>query len=399
MPSASSETVTFSMNASEFTLLATFMAPLGLDESVGESVWVTGGADGTRRWIATSGKVTAVVDESGLDDSPLASSHIWAYPIAEQALILLGRLFATNDEVHLSISDDHIRLVTTHHDVVIPQIDRQRLPPSHPCSPSPIGVTVNASDLFTMLTTAALWPGGGTPPDHDPLITCTFDPDCRLLVLTPHWGHPTLGYASYRLSATPNFPPTKGTDNSAFTAFNLFHQAIIHSLRDPVHAARIGEITVHQPTIGTHQHCLTGAQWMIQLPIIADISPWGHDLDDVLGSTPHFWIDPQCVRLNPPELSPGGINLEAMAPGLPSSAQIYRLTSEILPIVAPSTALLQEINDFNRRSIGYLLLIDGARLIARRDLSRNDYADLGHQIDLFVKDVSGLSALFAAWAF
>ena len=250
-----------------------------------------------------------------------------------------------------------------------------------------------------MMSAATAWPGGGAPPERDPVITCSFDAERQQLVISPDWGDVALGDATYRLSATITSPTTNGADDHFFAPFNLFHTAIMHSLRDPAHAARIGEITVHQPTPDTGQHCLTGSRWILQLPTLPDISPWGQDLEEVLDNTPYFWVDPQRVRLNPAELSPGWIDLEALAPLPANPVQRYRLTYDILPVVIPTLDLFHEINDANRQACGYQVLIDGSRLIARRDLTHYEYVDLDHHVNLFVKNVVGLSALYAAWAF
>ena len=399
-PAAPFETVTFSISASEFGLLSTFMAPLGIDESKGESVWVIGRANGSRQWIATAGDRTAMISEFGLEthtQSP-RSSFDWSFPVAEHVLILIGKLLNTADEISLTISDQHVHIATAQCEVTLPHAERRRIPPLPPiaaCSPA---VTVSAADLFLILSSATAWPAGGTTPDYEPIVSCAFDADRQQLVIAPHWGDETIGEPSYRVPATSSGARSASDEH---LAFNIFHSAFLGFLRDPHTATRLGDITIHQPLPGEQHHRISGRQWMIHLPVVPDISPWGRNLGDLLPETFFFWLDSRRVRLVCPELSPGHVDLEAISSPA-SVASIspyrYRLTYEIQSHVSPSVYLFDEINDFNRLATGCQLVIDGSRLIARLHLTEADLNNLEIMIESFVQSVTGLSTLFAALA-
>jgi len=401
-PSASSETVTFPMTAGEFALLAAFMAPLGIDESKGESVWVTGHSNGTRQWIATGGSVTAVINDSGIRDCESDDSHRafeWTYPVPEHILILLGKLFTVTDEISLSVSDESVRLSTTQHEVALTQVARHRVPPSPLRRSTSNGVTVSGADLWMMLLSASSWPGGGPTPDCEPIVSCAFDPEHRQLVLSPQWSGKEIGPGNYRLPATPTVKASMNVPVTNFAPFNLAHAPIVQTLRDLPNATRIGDVTIHPPAPGAKHHILSGEQWILQLPILDDIRPWGHDLDEVLSDIPFIWVDPQCVRLITAALSPGHIDLEAITSCSPRHANTYRLTYEILPSVVPTLTLYEEINAFNSTAIKCRLVIEESRLIARRHVSAADYNNLENHIDSFIAEVDGLATLYSALKF
>lgn len=399
-PSASSDTVTFRVTASEFALLASFMAPLGIDESKGESVWVTGCAQGTRQWIATGGSVTAVINDSGIWESGANEPHPafdWAYPIPEHVLILLGKLFACTDDISLTISDECVRVSTAQHEVTLTQVTRHRVPPLPPYRDTTPGLTVKGADLWMMLSSATAWPGGGLTPEHEPIVSCSFDSERRQIVLAPQWSGHDIGPGDYRFTATPTSSSSDSSDT--FVPFNLAHTPIALTLRDFATATRIGDITIHPPAPGAKHHVMIGEHWILQLPILDDIQPWGHDLDDVLANIPFIWIDPQCVRLITQAVSPGHIDLEAVTTKPPHQGNDYRLTYEILPSVVPTLALYDEINAFNSTATRCRLLIDDSRLIARRHVSAADYLDLEDHVDSFIAEVDGLATLYSALAF
>jgi len=399
-PAAPFETVTFSISAAEFGLLSTFMAPLGIDESKGESVWVTGRTNGLRQWIASAGDRTAVVGESGLETRPQSRNLFfdWSFPVAEHVLILLGKLLNSTEEITLTISDEHVRIVTAQYEVTLPHTERPRIPPLPPVAVNSPAVTVSAVDLFMMLSSATAWPAGGTTPDYEPVVSCAFDADRQQLVIAPQWGDESIGEPSYRVPANSTV-----AHNSAdkHLAFNILHTAILGFLRDPHTAMRLGDITIHQPLPGEQHHQISGPQWLIHLPIVHNVSPWGRNLDDLLPDTFFIWVDARRVRLVCPELSPGHVELEAISSPA-SIASIspyrYRLTYEVQSNIAPSVYLYDEINDFNRLATGCQLVIDGSRLIARVHLTEGELDNLENLVGSFVQSVTGLNTLFAALA-
>lgn len=399
-PSVPSETVTFRVTSSEFALLASFMAPLGIDESTGESVWVTGSADGTRQWIASGGEVTAVIAESGLRGPGTCEprpTFEWAYPVPEHVLILLGKLFTSTDDISLTVSDESVCVSTAHHEVTLTQVTRHRVPPSPPSRCPTPSVTVSATDLWVMLVSASAWPGGGPTPDHEPVVSCAFDPERRQLVLSPRWSGKDIGPSDYRFTATPL--ANSGDLSPAFTTFNLSHSPLVQTLRDFTNAARIGDVTIHSPTPGSKHYVVTGEHWMLQLPTLDAIQPWGHDLDEVLSNIPFVWIDPQCVRLITAAVSPGHIDLEAVTTKSPRHGNAYRLTYVILPSVAPTLELYDEINAFNSTATQGHLVIENSRLLARRHVPAEEYLDLEEHIDAFIAEIDGLATLYSAMAF
>lgn len=401
-PSASSETATFPVTASEFALLASFMAPLGIDERKGESVWVTGHSNGTRQWIAAGGSVTAVINESGIRDYRTINSlqaFEWAFPVPEHVLILLGKLFSSTDDIFLTVSDECVRVSTAQHDVTLTQVTRHRVAPLPTyCAATP-GVTVSGADLWIMLMSATAWPGGGPTPDHEPIISCSYDSEHRQLVLSPRWSDIEIGSAQYRFSAVPTANASAFSSATFFPPFNLTAAPIVQTLRDLPNATRIGDVTIHPPALGNNYHLMSAENWLLNIPIVEAIQPWGHDLDDRLGCIPFEWRGAQWVVLTPAALCPGHIDLEAVAGKPAHHGNSYRLTYEILPTVVPTLALYDEINSFNCTAAQCSLLIEGSRLIARRCLSVAEYVDLEELIDSFVAEVAGLATLYSALAF
>jgi hypothetical protein len=398
-PSASSEIVTLCITPSEFALLATFMAPLGINESKGESVWVTGCTNGPREWIATAHDVTAVISPNGRTDSSHRRGHSfeWAYPISEHILILLGKIMAVSDDVMLALSDDRVAISTARFNATMAQISRPRIPPLRPPNSSQTGLTVNAAELLMMLTSVATWPAGGFTPEHEPIVTCRYDFQQQCLTLLPNWGDVTIGRPRYQIPATISIETD--TNPAKFAPFNIHHRTLMNFLRDPLTSSRIGDITLHQPAPGTHQHCLSGSHWIVHLPIIGDIDPWGHDLEEVLAEIPLYWVDPQRVQLAPPQLAPARLDLEALVIRDAFALYRYRLTFEILSNVIPTVHLYEEINDFNQTASGCQLVIEKSSLIAQRQLTDRDYESLRDHVLAFIASMTGLAPLFSALAY
>ena len=104
--------VTFAMTQPEFQLLATFMAPLRFEESLGQSVWVGSRMDGGRTWTAHANGTTSVV-EIGPDPAITEGDDgLWSYPIPENLLVTIGKIFLSFDEVIVTLSDDTATIAT-----------------------------------------------------------------------------------------------------------------------------------------------------------------------------------------------------------------------------------------------------------------------------------------------
>ncbi|MBM3828826.1 MAG: hypothetical protein FJW09_09310 [Actinobacteria bacterium] len=383
--------VTFAMSPPEFKLLATFMAPLHFDESNGESVWVSRRVDGSRTWTAHANGTTSVIEiRDGIES--LNETDPWAFPIPENLLIAIGKIFLTYDEVIVTLSDDTATIATDEITITVAQNPHAHQPAIPPMSESVCEVSVDASNLWIVLTTARMWPAGGDGNGMNPPLVCTFDIEKGLLRLSADWT--TIGLGIHQFDTKAEFG---NLEPGAFLPrFNFPHSALLDILRDPVAAGRMSEITIHANTTGEGFILLEGDNWKLHVPALADVDHWGHDLDAVIGGIDYEWANSTLVHVLSPELTRGVIELRALPAREGGGPFKYRVSYELLNDVVPTLDLYNELNSLNEGAAGCRLVVDGNRVVALSDLTQENYELLESHVNAFARDVSALPPLLGA---
>lgn len=383
--------VTFAMTPPEFQLLATFMAPLRFDESSGESIWVSRRIDGSRTWTAHANGTTSVIEISDENEST-SDVEPWSFPIPENLLISIGKIFLTYDEVIVTLSDDTATIATEEITISVAQNPHAHIPAIPPMSESVCEVSVDASNLWILLSTARMWPAGGEGHGMNPPLVCTFDIDNGLVRLSADWT--AVGLGVHQFDTKANFG---NLEPGAFLPrFNFPHSALLDILRDPVSATRMSDIVIHANTTGEGFILFEGDNWKLHVPALPNVSHWGHDLESVIGGIDFQWANCALVHVLSPELSHGIIELSA----LPASDQTgpfkYRVSYEVLDDVVPTIDLYNELNSLNEGTAGCRLVIDGHRVVAMSDLTQENYEQLETHVNAFARNVSALPPILGA---
>ena len=386
---STTSTVTFAMSQSEFHLLATFMAPLRFDEALGQSVWVSTRPDGGRAWTASANGSTSVITVSG-DDTSVATDEAWSFPIPENMLVTIGKVFISYDSIILTLSDDTATITTEGISISMPQNPRAATPALPPRTDSVCSAKVDASDLWVVLSAARMWPAGGDGNGMNPPLECWFDIENRRLEFSVDWSVIGLGVHRHTVAATFGFLVPGATA----PRFNFPHSAVLEILRDPVSCHRMGDIEIHASTTGEGYMTLTGENWQLHVPALPKVAHWGHDLDEVIDGIEYEWADCSLVHVHSPELAQGVLELRALPEG--SGLYKYRVSYDVLDDVIPTIALYDEINKLNEHSTGCRLVVDGSRVKAVCDLTQENYEQLGTHVNAFARNVSGLSPLLGA---
>jgi hypothetical protein len=177
--------------------------------------------------------------------------------------------------------------------------------------------------------------------------------------------------------------------------FNIAHSAILKLLRDPMAAEKFGQVKLHLSPEGLSHMRLSGENWAMYVPAIANVKQWGHDLDDVVGDIPYVWEDCSRVSLMFPDLEQGIIELSALPDEPRYGHYKYRASYEIQDDVIASADLYREINAINEGTAGCRIVVDGNRLVAVADLTQDNYQHLSSYIYSFSNSVSGLSPILS----
>lgn len=380
---------TFAMSPPEFQLLATFMAPLRFDESTGQSVWVSGRSGGRRAWTAHANGTTSTIeitDGTAIDDEP------WSFPIPENLLITIGKIFLTYDEVIVTLTENTATIETEEITISVAQNPRAKNPSIPPMTESTCEATIDASNLWILLSTARMWPTGGDGNGMNPPLVCEFDIDNGRVRFSVDWSVVGLGVHQFETKAT------FGTlePGAALPRFNFPHSALLDILRDSLSASRMSEITIHACTTGEGYMLLEGDNWQLHVPALANVEHWGHDLDTVLGDIEYEWENCTLVRVLSPELVCGVIELRALPDDEHSGPFKYRVSYEVMDDVVPTLDLYNELNALNEGVPGCRLVVEGSRVVAVSDLTQENYEHLGSHVNAFARNVSGLSPLLTA---
>jgi len=384
--------VTFAITQSEFQLLATFMAPLRFEESQGQSVWVGSRSDGGRVWTAHANGTTSVV-EVGPDPAVTSNGEAhWSYPIPENLLITIGKLFLTFDNVVVTLSDETATIATDEISITVDQNPRAKVPAIPPATESQCVAKVDASNLWILLSAARMWPAGGDGDGMNPPMMCQFDLPHGVVRFSADWTAVGLGVHQY--STVAEFGEL--TPGASLPRFNFPHSAVLEVLRDPLSANRMRTVSLHATTTGEGYILLEGENWKLHVPALADVDHWGHDLDAVIGGIDYEWANSTLVHVLSPELSRGVIELRALPTHDGGGPFKYRVSYEVLNDVVPTIDLYNELNSLNEGVAGCRLVVDGNRVVALSDLTQENYEQLERHVNAFARDVSCLSPLLGA---
>jgi hypothetical protein len=384
--------VTFAMTQPEFQLLATFMAPLRFEESLGQSVWVASRMDGGRTWTAHANGTTSVV-EIGPDPATTEGDHgPWSYPIPENLLVTIGKIFLSFDEVIVTLSDDTATIATDEISITVDQNPHAKVPAIPPTSESVCVATVDSSNLWILLSAARMWPAGGDGNGMNPPMVCDFDLENKVVRFSADWS--AIGLGVHQFSTVAHFGDL--TPGAALPRFNFPHSAVLEVLRDPVSAHRMSSVTIHATTSGEGFILLEGENWTLHVPALANVDHWGHDLDAVIGGIDYEWANSTLVHVLSPELNHGVIELRALPKGDRTGPFKYRVSYEVMDDVIPTIDLYNELNSLNDGVAGCRLVVEGNRVVAMSDLTQENYEQLESHVSAFARNVSGLSPLLGA---
>ena len=384
--------VSFTITPGEFELLATFMAPMQFNEIAGASIWVTSHG-GWREWLVTANGITTVVfsREDELGRVGIEQDESWAFPIPEHALVTMGKFSVSSSNMSVTLSDDWVTLSSDTYSMSVSQNPNAKCPPIIPHVESIFTPTVDAAGLWTMLSSARVWPTGGMANGMNTPMRCLCDFENRQLVFQCDWTVVDAGVHEYRMPAEFDMLP----DGVELKPFNIPHSAILKLLRDPMAAEKFGPIKIHISPEGVRHMKLAGENWAVYVPTIPNVQQWGHDLDEVVGDIPYIWEDCSRISLMFPELDKGIIELSALPNESRFGKYKYRATYEILDDVIPSVELYSELNAINEGTAGCRIIVDGTRLVAVTDLTQDHYQQLSSYINAFSTSVSGLSPILS----
>ncbi|MFZ9931371.1 MAG: hypothetical protein ACO3GZ_11245, partial [Ilumatobacteraceae bacterium] len=379
----------FAMTPPEFQLLATFMAPLRFDESTGESIWVTGRSGGRRAWTAHANGTTSVIeitDGTAVDDDP------WSFPIPENLLITIGKIFLTYDQVIVTLTEETATIETEDLTITVAQNPHAKIPSIPPMTESVCEATVDASNLWILLSTARMWPAGGDGNGMNPPLVCEFDLENHVVRFSADWTAVGLGVHRFETKAQfGNLEP-----GATPPRFNFPHSALLDILRDPVSAGRMSDVTIRANTTGEGHIHLEGDNWQLFVPALSNVEHWGQDLDAVLGDIEYEWANCALVHVLSPELVCGVIELRALPDSDQTGPFKYRVSYEVMDDVIPTIDLYNELNALNDGVAGCRLVVEGTRVVAMSDLTQENYEHLGTHVNAFARKVSGLSPLLSA---
>ena len=385
--------VSFVITPGEFELLATFMAPMQFKEDTGASIWVTS-REGLREWLVTANGITTVVfsREDELGRYGIEDSEAWAFPIPEHVLVTMGKfsMSATEElsrDMTVTLSDEWVTLTYNTYSMSVSQNPNAKCPPMVPQVESLLTTTVDPTGLWTMLSSARVWPTGGMANGMNTPMRVTCDFAHNQLVFQADWTVVQAGVHEYRMPA--EFETLQ--PGVELKPFNIAHSAILKLLRDPMAAEKFGQVKLHLSPEGLSHMKLSGENWAMYVPAIANVKQWGHDLDDVVGDIPYVWEDCSRVSLMFPELEQGIIELSALPDEPRYGHYKYRASYEIQDDVIASADLYREINAINEGTAGCRIVVDGNRLVAVADLTQDNYQQLSSCIYSFSNSVSGLS--------
>jgi len=390
--------VTFTITPGEFELLATFMAPMQFNESAGASIWVTSHG-GWREWLVTANGITTVVfsREDELGRFGIEQDEAWAFPIPEHALVTMGKFSlsltdTSSSNMSVTLSDDWVTLSSDTYSMSVSQNPNAKYPPIIPHVESIFTPTVDAAGLWTMLSSARVWPTGGMANGMNTPMRCLCDFENQQLVFQSDWTLVDAGVHEYRMPAEFEKLP----DGVELKPFNIPHSAILKLLRDPMAAEKFGPIKIHISPEGVRHMKLAGENWAIYVPTIPNVQQWGHDLDEVVGDIPYIWEDCSLIKMFYPDLEQGEISLSALPNESRYGLYKYRVTYQVLDDVVPTLALYGELDAINELSAGCRVVIEGTRVLAVADLTQENYLHLNSHIEAFASNVAGLGPILSA---
>jgi len=390
--------VTFTITPGEFELLATFMAPMQFNESTGASIWVTSHG-GWREWLVTANGITTVVfsREDELGRFGIEQDEAWAFPIPEHALVTMGKFSlsltdTSSSNMSVTLSDDWVTLSSDTYSMSVSQNPNAKYPPIIPHVESIFTPTVDAAGLWTMLSSARVWPTGGMANGMNTPMRCLCDFENQQLVFQSDWTLVDAGVHEYRMPAEFEKLP----DGVELKPFNIPHSAILKLLRDPMAAEKFGPIKIHISPEGVRHMKLAGENWAIYVPTIPNVQQWGHDLDEVVGDIPYIWEDCSLIKMFYPDLEQGEISLSALPNESRYGLYKYRVTYQVLDDVVPTLALYGELDAINELSAGCRVVIEGTRVLAVADLTQENYRHLNSHIEAFASNVAGLGPILSA---
>ena len=394
--------VSFTITPGEFQLLATFMAPMQFNESTGASIWVTSHG-GWREWLVTANGITTVVfsREDELGRYGIEQDESWAFPIPEHVLVTMGKFSmslsdmslsdASSGDMNVTLSDDWVTLTNNSYSMSVSQNPNAKCPPMIPHVESLLVANVDPTALWTMLSSARVWPTGGMANGMNTPMRATCDFTRNQLVLQADWTVVDAGVHEYRMPAEFDQLP----EGVEFKPFNIPHSSILKLLRDPMAAEKFGPVKMHIAPEGIGHMKLSGENWAMYVPTIPNVKQWGHDLDEVVGEIPYVWEDCSRVSLMFPELDHGVIELSARPDESRFGKYKYRATYEILNDVIPSVELYCELNAINEGTAGCRVVVDGNRIVAVTDLTQDHYEQLSSYINAFSTSVIGLAPILS----
>lgn len=385
--------VSFNITPGEFELLATFMAPLHFNESAGASIWVTS-HDGIREWLVTASGITTVVfsRENELGRTGIESGESWAFPVPEHLLVTMGKFSISSDEMLITLSDLTVSLSSDRYSMTVSQNPHAKCPPVVPEVESLLEVNVEPVGLWTMLSSARVWPTGGKANGMNTPLHCLADFDRGQLVFRADWSIVEAGVHEYRMPA--EFAPR--TEGVEITPFAVAHSAILRVLRDPASAEKFGTITLHWSPDAMKHMKLSGENWAVYVPTIPNVAQWGHDLDEVVGDITYIWEDCSRISMVFPDLDKGFIELHALPKEPRFGIYKYRASYEILADVIPTVELYRELNALTEGTAGCRVIVDDNRLVAVCDLTQENYQQLNAHIHAFSQSVGSLEPLLSA---
>ena len=389
--------VSFTITPGEFQLLATFMAPMQFNESTGASIWVTSHG-GWREWLVTANGITTVVfsREDELGRYGIEQDESWAFPSPEHVLVTMGKFSmslsdSSSGDMNVTLSDDWVTLTSNSYSMSVSQNPNAKCPPMIPHVESLLVANVDPTALWTMLSSARVWPTGGIANGMNTPMRTTCDFTRKQLVLQADWTVVDAGVHEYRMPAEFEKLP----EGVELKPFNIPHSSILKLLRDPMAAEKFGPIKMHIAPEGVGHMKLSGENWAMYVPTIPNVQQWGHDLDEVVGDIPYVWEDCSRISLMFPELDNGIIELSALPNDSRFGKYKYRATYEILDDVIPSVELYRELNAINEGTAGCRIIVDGTRLVAVTDLTQDHYQQLSSYINAFSTSVSDLSPILS----
>jgi len=372
---------TIQITHEEFHLLGTFVSPLRFNESLGESVWVHANGKRQRVWTASCGDTTSTIT---IDDGSVAPGETWCFPVPEVLLVNAGRFFMFGESINLVLDHETAELRCDKASIKVsqnPKALRPVVPVSYGGVPS---ATVDGMGLWALLGMIGDEPTGIEGNQPTPPAICDFDPARGEIRISVDWTAVQAGVHVCTLKA--HF---SGVDPDNPPSFALPYPELRSVLRNPT-SLRSHDLTLWAPSEGVV--AISGDGFAITTAVVPKVSPWGHDLAEVVGDFQYEWHGCNLVLITNEDMGADAMWLSAIPEDERTDDKCYRVITDVLGDVLPSEELATELAELHDPDAACRLVLQGDNILAVAELTEQNYKHLPVHLERIDDEVLTLTA-------